>query len=137
MNEIDYERMQEDAAIGQAIAANLEAILSDNGSAMTVSALDRSLYKYTDCGAHLSVQLHDGTWRHSGNLYGIENCDVRQLLVCSIVENSDAYVCAEPIDLLEFEDPEEAVRVFNKTVEWVNDEACALWHEASEEGESK
>lgn len=133
MNEIDYERMQEDAAIGQAMVANLEAILSDNGSEMSVSALDRSLYKYTECGAHLSVQLHDGTWRHSGNLLGIKNGDVRQLLVGSIVEGSDAEVCADPIDLIAFEDPQEAVKVFNKTVEWVNDEACTLWHEANDE----
>ena len=58
--------------MGERILANLEAILSDNGSEMSVSALDRSLYKYTDCGAHLSVQLHDGTWRHSGNLLGTQ-----------------------------------------------------------------
>lgn len=133
MNEIDYERMQEDAAIGQAIVANLEAILSDNAADMTVVSLDRSLYKYTECGAHLSVQLHDGTWRHSGDLTGIKNGDVRQLLVGSIVEGSDAEARAEPIDLLAFEDPQEAVRVFNKTVEWVNDEACTLWHEANDE----
>ncbi len=133
MNEIDYERMQEDAAIGQAIVANLEAILSENAADMTVESLNRSLYKYTECGAHLSVQLHDGTWRHSGDLTGIKNGDVRQLLVGSIVEGSDADVCAEPIDLLAFEDPQEAVRVFNKTVEWVNDEACTLWHEANDE----
>ena len=117
--------------------SNLEAILSDNGSEMTVSALDRSLYKYTDCGAHLSVQLHDGTWRHSGNLLGIENGNVRQLLVGSIVEGSDADVCADPIDLIDYEDPEEAVKVFNATVDWVNDEACALWDEANEEGDGE
>lgn len=120
------------------ILSNLEAILSDNGARMDVSALDRSLYKYTECGAHLSVQLHDGTWRHSGNLTGIENDNVRQLLIGSIVEGSDAEVCADPIDLIEFDDPEEAVKVFNATVDWVNDEACSLWHEANdEEGESK
>lgn len=133
MNEIDYERMQEDAAIGQAIAANLEAILSENAADMTVESLDRSLYKYTECGAYLSVQLHDGTWRHSGDLTGIENSNVRQLLVGSIVEGSDAEVCADPIDLIDYDDPQEAVRVFNKTVEWVNDEACTLWHEVNDQ----
>lgn len=133
MNEIDYERMQEDAAIGQAMVANLEAILSENAADMTVESLNRSLYKYTECGAHLSVQLHDGTWRHSGDLNGIKNGDVRQLLVGSIVEGSDAEVCADPIDLIAFEEPQEAVKVFNKTVEWVNDEACTLWHETNDE----
>jgi len=145
MTENEYFRWQDDMEMGGRILANLEAILSDNGSEMSVSALDRSLYKYTECGAHLSVQLHDGTWRHSGNLLGIKNGDVRQLLVGSIVEGSDAEVCAEPIDLIDYEDPDKAVEVFNKTVGWVNDEACALWHEANqdedededEEGESK
>ena len=138
MTENEYLKWQDDIEMGGRILANLEAILADNGSEMSVSALDRSLYKYTECGAHLSVQLHDGTWRHSGNLLGIENGNVRQLLVGSIVEGSDADVCADPIDLIDYEDPEEAVKVFNTTVDWVNDEACALWNEANdEEGESK
>jgi hypothetical protein len=58
------------------------------------------------------------------------------------VEGSDADVCAEPIDLIAFEDPQEAVKAFNATVDWVNYKACALWDEANdeegdEEGESK
>ena len=138
MTENEYLRWQDDMEMGGRILANLEAILADNGSRMDVSALDRSLYKYTECGAHLSVQLHDGTWRHSGNLLGIENAAVRQLLVGSIVEGSDAEVCAEPIDLIAFDDPEEAVKVFNTTVDWVNHEACALWDEANnEEGDEE
>ena len=137
MTENEYLRWQDDMEMGGRILANLEAILADHGSEMSVSALDRSLYKYTECGAHLSVQLHDGTWRHSGNLLGIENGNVRQLLVGSIVEGSDADVCADPIDLIDYEDPEEAVKVFNKTVDWVNDAACALWDEANEEGDEE
>ena len=133
MTENEYFKWQDDMEMGGRILANLEAILADNGSEMNVSALDRSLYKYTECGAHLSVQLHDGTWRHSGNLFGIENGNVRQLLVGSIVEGSDAEVSADPIDLIDYEDPEEAVKVFNATVDWVNDEACALWTEANDE----
>ena len=137
MTENEYLKWQDDIEMGGRILANLEAILADNGSEMSVSALDRSLYKYTECGAHLSVQLHDGTWRHSGNLLGIENGNVRQLLVGSIVEGSDAEVCADPIDLIDYEDPEEAVKVFNTTVDWVNDEACALWSEANEEDQDE
>ena len=137
MTENEYLRWQDDMEMGGRILANLEAILSDNGSEMSVSALDRSLYKYTECGAHLSVQLHDGTWRHSGNLLGIENGNVRQLLVGSIVEGSDAEVCADPIDLIAFDDPAKAVEVFNKTVDWVDKEACALWHDYHFEGEDE
>lgn len=146
MNEIDYERMQESAAIGQAIAANLKAILDDWG-VENVQQLDRTIYKRTECGAHLSVQLHDGTWRHSGDLDGIDNGNVQALLLGSIVEGSDAEVNAEPISLLDYieeeGDEKRLIKDFDKAIDWVNDEACSLWHEANDEedeedeGESK
>ena len=141
MNEIDYERMQEDAAMGQAIAANLKAILDDWG-VENVQQLDRTIYKNTECGAHLSVKLHDGTWRHSGDLDGIDNGNVQALLLWSIVEGSDAEVDADPISLLDYMDEGDEKRLiadFDKTLDWVNDEACSLWHEANDEdgGESK
>ena len=118
----------DDIEMGERILANLEAILSDNGSDMTVESLSRSLYKNTECGAHLSVQLHIGTWIHGRNLRGIKNGDVRALLVGSIVEGSDAEVSADSIDLIDYEDPKDAVKTFNRTVAWVNDEACDLWN---------
>ena len=136
MTENEYFKWQDDMEIGLLILANLEAILQEFGEGK-VHDLDRRIYKYTDCGAHLSVQLHDGTWRHSGNLHGIVNGDVRQLLVGSIVENSDAEVGADPIDLIAFDDPAKAVEVFNKTVDWVDKEACALWHDYHFEGEDE
>ena len=136
MTENEYLRWQDDMEMGGRILANLEAILQEFGEGK-VHDLDRRIYKYTDCGAHLSVQLHDGTWRHSGDLFGIENGNVRQLLVGSIVENSDAEVCADPIDLIAFDDPAKAVEVFNKTVDWVDKEACALWHDYHFEGEDE
>lgn len=133
MNEIDYYKMQEDAAAGQACADNLEAILSDNGGGMTVADLYRSIYKYTACGPWLSVQLHDGTWKHCDELDGIDNGNVRALLVGSIVEGCDAEVEGRVLDLLEFETPEDAVAAFNHEIEQVNADACALWDEANEE----
>lgn len=143
MNEMDYERMQEDAAMGQAIAANLKVILDDWG-VENVQQLDRTIYKGTECGAHLSVQLHDGTWRHSGNLDGIDNGNVQALLLGSIVEGSDADVTADPINLLKYMDEGDEQRLiadFDKTLDWVVDEACRLWDEANneddEEGESE
>ena len=139
MNEIDYERMQESAAIGQAIAANLKAILDDWG-VENVQQLDRNIYKRTECGAHLSVQLHDGAWRHSGDLDGIDNGNVQALLLGSIVEGSDAEVNAEPISLLDYMDEGDEKRLIDdldKTISWVNDEACRLWDEANEEGEEE
>ena len=56
MNEIDLERMQEDAATGQAIADNLAAILADK-DAENVSELYRTIYKYTDCGAWIDFNV--------------------------------------------------------------------------------
>lgn len=133
MNEVQYERMQEQVAEGEHANACLDAILSDNGSDMTLPALYRSIYKYTECGAWISVQTWDGRWFHCENLHKVDKRDVRYLLVGSIVEGSDAKVPAAPIDLVECESPEAAVALFNRTVEWVNDEACALWREANAE----
>lgn len=136
MNEMQYERMQELAAEGEHANSCLDAILSDNGSDMTLPALYRSIYKYTECGPWLSVKTWDGQTFHCQDLHKVNKDEVRYLLVGSIVEGSDAEVRANPIDLLECESPEAAVKLFNDTVEWVNDEACALWDEANAEDES-
>jgi hypothetical protein len=138
VNEIDYERMQEDAATGQAIAANLKAIL-DDWNVENVAQLNRTIYKSTECGARLSVQLHDGTWRHNGNLDGIDNGNVQALLLSSIVEGGDTDVTADPISLLNYMDEGDEKRLiadFDKTLDWVDGEACSLWHEANDEDES-
>ena len=130
MNEVEYERDQEMIAMGQHANACLDAILSDNGSVPTLPALYRSIYA---CGPWLSVQTWDGRWFHCDELHEVDKNEVRYLLVGSIVEGSDAEVCADPIDLVECESPEAAVKLFNETVEWVNDEACALWDEVNKE----
>ncbi|NBT33374.1 MAG: hypothetical protein EBT13_16155, partial [Rhodobacteraceae bacterium] len=92
MNLSEYLKMQDDLEAGGIILENLEAILSCNGSGMTVADLYRSIYRYTDCGPWLSVKLHDGTWKHCAQLSGIENGNIRSLLIGSIVEGSDADV---------------------------------------------
>lgn len=133
LNEVEYERMQELAAEGQHANACLDAILSDNGSSMTLPALYRSIYKYTDCGPWLSVQTWDGRWFHCQDLHKVDKTEVRYLLVGSIVEGSNAEVSADPIDLLDCESPEDAVTKFNSALESVNAEACRLWDEANNE----
>jgi hypothetical protein len=133
MNEVEYERMQEQLAEGEHANACLDAILSDNGSDMTLPALYRSIYKHTECGPWLSVRTWDDRKFHCGDLHKVDKDEVRYLLVGSIVEGSDAEVCADWIDLVECESPEAAVALFNRTVEWVNDEACALWDKANAE----
>lgn len=136
MNEQTYHRMNADIEAGGVCLAALEAILKDHW-ADNVAQLYRSIYKYTPCGPWLSVKLHDGTMRHCDELHDVKNGDVRGLMVGSIVEGSDAEVFADLIDLLKYEDPEEAVAAFSTTVDWVNDEACALWDEADAEGEDE
>lgn len=135
MNEVQYERMQEQIAEGEHANACLDAILSDNGSDLTLPAIYRSIYKYTECGPWLSVRTWDGRTFHCGELHKVDKNEVRYLLVGSIVEGSDAEVTADPIDLVECDSPEDAVERFNRTVEWVNDEACALWDEVNAEEE--
>ena len=124
MTEREYHRMNDAQEAGELCLANLAAIL-DSWGEENVERLDRALYKYTPCGPHLSVMLHDGTWKHSGDLQGIENGNVRALLVGSIVEGSDADVTTDPIDLLTEEDP---VTAFDDTVDWVDAEASRLWN---------
>ena len=133
VNEVQFEAMQEQIAEGEHANACLAAIFADDGCDPTLPALNRSIYKYTACGPHLSVQAWDGRWFHCQDLHKVDKNEVRYLLVGSIVEGSDAYVTADPIDLVECDSPKHAVELFNKTVEWVNDEACALWNDANAE----
>lgn len=135
MNEVQYEAQQESVAIGQAIAANLQAILDDHGD-LNVRELARTIYKYTDCGPALSVQLHDGTWRFSDDLAGIDNSNVRALRVSSIVEGADEEIYGRVLDLADKRFMEEggealAVAEFNHEVEEVNAEACRLWDDVN------
>ena len=128
----EYQQQQDDQEAGGYCLASLAAIL-DCWGVENVERLDRAIYKYTDCGPHLSVWLHDGGWKHSGQLQGVTNGNVRSLLVGSIVEGSDADVTGTVLDLLTFDSDEEAVAAFNAQVDKVNAEACALWEEANEE----
>jgi hypothetical protein len=133
MNEVQYEAMQEDAAIGQAMAEALQYVI-DHYGVETVERLGRSIYKYTDCGAWLSVKLHDGTWKHTGNLTDVSIGNVRALMVGSIVEGSDAEVKATPLDLMDYLEEGGEKRLLDdleETIEWVDGEAGALWDEAN------
>lgn len=129
-SEREYHQRQADEEAGGYILGNLEAILSYYG-AKNVRELGHRLYKGYDCGPHLSVRLHDGTWRHSEQLSGVENGNVRSLLVGSIVEGSDASVNGEEFDLLREDETEKVVADFNEGVDAVNEEACRLWDEAN------
>jgi hypothetical protein len=122
MNEKEYDRLMQDLEAGERIAGNLAEILSYWGEE-DVQRLARRLYKATAAGVHLSVRLHDGSWRHSRNLEGVGNGNVRSLRVGAIVEGSDAAVTGEEVDLLR----EDAVEAFAREVDRVDEQACELW----------
>jgi len=138
MNEIQYNRMCEDAELGRVIADNVKAIFDDLG-AKTMADLQRSHYKYTDAGVSISFQLHDGTnvWigdEKARTIVAPWNW-IRRVGVSSIVEGGDAEVPLQWIDAAadEFGDEggDKAFRkAFNTLVDEVNYEACALWDEA-------
>jgi hypothetical protein len=130
MNERDHHRMEASLKAGEMIAANLAAIL-EHWDAENVRVLARHLYTLVDCGPSLSVRLHDGTWRHTGDLEGIDNGNVRALRVSSIVEGSEAVVAADPFDLLLDAPLEEVVASFNEVVDGVNHQASILWEESN------
>jgi len=149
MNEIEYEKMQESAAIGQALAECVNAIMAEY-DATTLFGLQRGAYKYTDCGPSVGFQLFDGPCIWNGDDRADDPswvAHVEDICIGSIVEGSDAEVPPVWMNLLGIADgsdricekyPDEsvgqlAVRRWYKILEEVNDEACALWHEANDE----
>jgi hypothetical protein len=130
-----YHQEEASAEAGDLCLANLQAILDDWGE-KNVHGLDRWVHKYSTCGAHLSVKLHDGEWRHSGNLEGIENGNVRALQLGSIIEGHDATVTMPEFDLLDDDySPEEIVALFNEQVDDLDKEVDALIEELRALGE--
>lgn len=152
-----YHEQQESEALGQAIATCAKAIFEAHG-AETMAQLQRNLYKYIECGPAISFALHDCGAFVSGDepphynpqfIYkGDKRAEtiaepwnaIRAIGVSSIVEGSDAEIPLQWLDLERFVQNEEiegelgdaAVSAFSRIVEDVNDEACALWHEAND-----
>jgi hypothetical protein len=149
MNEIEYNEMCESAAIGQALSECVNAIMAEY-DATTLYDLQRGAYKYTDCGPSVGFQLHDGSYIWNGDDRAHDPkyvADVEDICIGSIVEGSDAEVPPVWLNLLGIADgsdricekyPDEsvgqlAVRRWYDVLKDVNDEACALWHEANDE----
>jgi hypothetical protein len=165
-----YHNAEESAAVGQIIAACAKAIFEAH-DAETMAQLQRTIYKYTDCGPAISFELHkidpepDAFEAHLGNCepqqsqfvyVGDERAStiaepwlaICKIGVSSIVEGSDAEIPVQWLDLEQFADDERyegdlpelcanAVAAFNRIVEYVNDEACALWDEAHADDEDE
>jgi hypothetical protein len=89
----EYMDNEERAAMGAAMADMVQAVL-DAHHAEDFPHLDRNLYKYTDCGAALSLELWSGEMLYSGSarLAEIGPGDVRAIGVSSIVEGVDEEV---------------------------------------------
>ena len=149
MNEIEYEKMQESAAIGQALADCVNAIMVEY-SATTLAQLQRSAYKWTECGPSVGFRLFDGSYIWEGEDRAKNPswvAHVQDICIGSIVESSDSEVTPVWLNLLGIADgsdricekyPDEsvgqlAVRRWYDVLKDVNDEACALWHEANDE----
>lgn len=107
MSEMEYFRMEKNAAIGQVIGACAKAIFEAHDCS-TMAELQRNMYKYTDAGIAISFELHDGTFVYSGDERARDIKDpwnwIRQIGVSSIVEGSDAEVPLTWIDLLRYAD---------------------------------
>lgn len=127
MSEMEYFNMEEQQAIGQIIAACAKAILEAH-DADTMGALQRTIYKYTDCGAAVSFELHHSDdepdsfeapigltepakpspYVYCGDDRAYEIKDpwnhIRKIGVSSIVEGVDQEVELEWIDLEQYAD---------------------------------
>lgn len=137
MDEIEYMRQGEDAAIGDEMVRLLLALLADH-DAETLGQLQRIAYKYTKAGVHVYFRLHDGGFmysdderRHDSKMLG----NVRSILCSSIVEGSDYEVRPRELDLYDYatnEDMEpEAVEAklladYNAILTDVDEEAVAV-----------
>ena len=96
----------------------------------TPRSLNRRVYKDTECGASISLQLQDGSWLHNGQA-GWDTLDIKARIqgftLQTIVEGSDAEVNSDTFYLPVRESEVKA---------WLADmeaEADQLWHEANDE----
>jgi hypothetical protein len=164
--EADWQASEEANAMGEIVSACAKAIF-DAFDAETMEQLQRNIYKYTDCGPSVSFELYgadeeyDAFEAHIGGTeprpspfvyVGDKRAEtiaqpwlaIRQIGVSSIVENSDAEVPVQWLDLEQLTNDDRfkgdipdlckaAVQAFGRIVDEVNTEACALWSEANEE----
>ena len=122
--------MEEDIAMGIAMA-NITLAILNAFSVTDLSDLRRSIYKHTECGAHMALRLHDGRVVYNGgNIDKFMTADVRAIAIGSIVEGVEE--CAETrwFDLMDYvEKPyNEAVDSFNKIIKAVDDEVSQIWN---------
>ena len=135
-----YHDQEEAAAMGEAMAQHLEALLAFYGRD-NFAQVDRALYKYTDCGAYLGLYPWegDGIWSGSQRMKEVRPGDIRSIGVGSIVEGTDA--CPEMqwlqmTDYAEDETSDRFIKDFFDAVEVVEKWAAEIWDETHEEDEN-
>lgn len=129
-----YVDQQEKAALGEAMAGMIRAVLADN-SAEDFADLERSLYRYTDCGASLGLRLWWGeeVWSGMARMREIQPGDVEAIGVGTIVEGVDEVVEHEfiyPRDYLDIDDEDinaAFVAAYDALVERVEAAAREIW----------
>jgi hypothetical protein len=129
MDEIEYERAQEEAARGKHAQECLQAIISQHTLGDTVASLARSAYKYTDCGAALGVLVYPGRWVY-GSLHDVKPDDfICALSISSIVEGVEVCTSTHIVDLFDpaFETPDHAVAAYAAALAAVEAEAQEIW----------
>jgi hypothetical protein len=149
MNENDYFQAQEDAAIGKALDAAVQAVLGIY-DATPLSDLQRCAYMYSACGVSVGFLMSDGSyiWNGAKQAHDLSAVDcVEDICISSIVEGSDAEVPPVWLGLVAIADgshrdcekyPDDtveqlAIRRWTETLAYVEAEADALWREANEE----
>lgn len=108
MNEVTYYREQEAAANGQnAHDLIVEAFDLWPGDFPTEAHLSKLVYKYTDCGANVTIDSK------------------ARIIFGSIVEGSDAEITCDPIPT-EGRDRDEVIKDIRATLAWLEDEIGQL-----------
>ncbi len=128
----EYQRGEEMKALGEVAQENLKAILEDHGCE-TVGTLARNAYKYTDCGAALSVTLDGGEEVYGGALRELPyDAPITAISVSSIVEGAEQTTEEHTVNLLDeaYETPAMAAAAYNAALEAVEAEASEIWNQS-------
>jgi len=100
----------------------------------TPASLNRRIYKGTACGASISLELPD-RWIHNGDRdpawATVTDAECTGFTIQTIVEGSDATVDSEP-----FRFPV-TVANLDGWIEYMENEANSLWHEANDDDDDE
>jgi hypothetical protein len=131
MNEVQYERMQEEAEMGKHVAECMRLILHEEDGE-TLADIQDSVHKYTDSGIAISFELDDGicVWKGDKKAQDISLVSrVKRIGFSSVIEDSDAESPLIWLDITKIEDPEKVLEKYKKLVASTDKEAHELYLE--------